>query len=215
VIPIKTKIKICGIRTINDIDIINSYIPDYAGFILAQSKRRVDLFELDVLLKTLDRRVKSVGVFVNESIDIVLKAIDTGINIVQLHGEESNNYICDLKRMINDKRIHIWKTIRVGNENTLEYLKNNTFNNVDGILLDKFSEKEYGGTGEVFDWNRFPIETLNKPIILAGGLNSKNVNEAIRIIKPFCVDVSSGVETSGRKDNEKIRDFIYSVRGIS
>lgn len=211
------KVKICGIRTVEDVEILNNCLPDFAGFVLAPSKRRVDMETLESLLAKLDRRITPVGVFVNEEHDAILKAIEVGIKIVQLHGDETPDYIDELKLKINelklrieDKNVLIWKALRIGEDN----FNNQSFDlgSVDAVVLDKYSKQQFGGTGETFNWEAARNIKLPYPIILAGGLNVNNVEEGMNIVNPACVDVSSGVEENNKKDKELIKKFIENVR---
>lgn len=208
-----TKIKICGLRTINDVDIVNRYNPEYAGFVLAESKRKVSLSQLKILIEELHESVVPVGVFVNQSPYYIEQTLVCGLKVVQLHGDENKKYIDELVKLKKDYKFEIWKVVRIGNqsmETVTKYL--DTFDNVDGFLLDKFSDKAYGGLGEKFNWSSYKDIGEKYPIILAGGLNENNVLEGMEHIVPCCVDVSSGVETNGSKDGEKIKKFIELVR---
>ncbi|SHJ43150.1 phosphoribosylanthranilate isomerase [Dethiosulfatibacter aminovorans DSM 17477] len=207
------KVKICGLRTMEDIKAVNKYRPDYVGFVLADSKRKVCRSHLKILLEQLDKGIIPVGVFVNHSIHYVEQTIGAGIKVVQLHGDENDKYIEKLEELKKEYDFEIWKAVRLGEQPVdmvSEYL--DSFGNVDGFLLDKLSNKAYGGLGEKFSWERYRDIGKKYPIVLAGGLNEFNVMEGLETIKPFCVDVSSGVETKGSKDPEKIRRFIELVR---
>lgn len=206
------KIKICGIRTFDDIRIMNRYRPDFTGFILAKSQRKVEIPELKSLLKELNIEITPVGVFVNETIDKVLEAIEVGIRVVQLHGDESEEYIEALTKKLENSSIKIWKAIRIGEDPLGDMLKLENYVGVDGILLDRFSAKAYGGTGEVFNWKSFEKYPFKQGIILAGGLKAENVMTGIQYLKPFCVDVSSGVELDGKKDENKVKELISLLR---
>jgi phosphoribosylanthranilate isomerase len=157
-----------------------------------------------MLKEQLDPRIEAVGVFVNESIENVVEVYKNGIiDIVQLHGDENGPYISQLKEICGCRVI---KAVRVGN--TLPPLPAEP----DYIIFDTLSEKR-GGAGKVFNWSILE-EYDGIPYFLAGGLSSENVVDVIHLLAPFCVDVSSGVETDGKKDAEKIESFIHSVRGI-
>jgi len=199
-----TKIKICGIKTFKDIEYINEAQPDYIGFVFAKSKRRVD-FNLACLLKTrLDQHIQAIGVFVNEDITFIKKICDRNIiDIVQIHGDEDEEYISTLKKAVCKPII---KAVRVKER------MNKLYNYADYILFDTFSKVEYGGTGESFSWNM--IKGYLKPFFLAGGLSYSNVADAIHLAQPYCVDISSGVETNGFKDRQKIIDVVNLVRSV-
>lgn len=198
-------IKICGIRRFEDIEIINKYKPDYIGFIFAKSKRQITPEFAAELSKKLDNSVKTVGVFVNSPIREVENTAKTaGLSAVQLHGDENEDYIQNLS-----VDCEIWKAVRLKDGEDIP-----DFDGTDKILLDKFKDTEYGGSGEAFDWSKIGKIHTKKPIILAGGLNENNVKKGIKIFSPFGVDVSSGVETNGFKDEDKIRRFMEAVNKI-
>ena len=169
---------------------MNEYKPDYIGFVFAESKRKVSPHEAAKLREKLNPDIIPVGVFVNESIENILK-IDF-INMIQLHGSESEEYVRELKSQTNKP------VIKAGYSEAADYL-----------LFDNPEP----GSGKTFDWDT--IGEIKKPFFLAGGLNMENVAEAIQKLNPFAVDVSSGVENpekSGFKDPEKIKEFIWRVR---
>lgn len=198
-----TKIKICGIKTIEEIQYINKAMPDFVGFVFAKSKRQISLETALLLKKSLDTKIKSVGVFVNEDICNIKKLCDEKIiDIVQLHGDENDAYIKKLKSKI---ACPIIKAIRVQNNHIPNY-------DTDFILFDSFNKNEYGGTGESFDWEI--IKDYKSQFFLAGGLNLLNVEQAIKQANPYCVDVSSGVETQGKKSEQKIIDIVKLVRSV-
>lgn len=197
------EIKICGIRSFADIEIVNKYKPDYIGFIFAKSKRQITPEFAAELSAGLDKGIRTVGVFVNADKNEVRRAAKiAGLFAVQLHGDEDEDYI----RTLN-VNCEIWKAVRVRDGSVHD------FDGTDRILLDKYTETEYGGSGETFDWSKAAGLEIKKPVILAGGLNPDNVRKGIEIFKPWGVDVSSGVETDGVKDAEKIKKFIETVRG--
>lgn len=201
------KIKICGLKRFDDIEYINKLRPDYAGFVFAESKRQVDVNHAYKLINKLDRNIKTVGVFVNEKVDEVLNiAMTLKLNVLQFHGDETMDYIKHFKNYI------VWKAIRVKSKSDIQKIDQY---NVDAVLLDSFAIDKYGGSGKKFDWDILKDFKINKPIILAGGLNVSNVEDDIKIVKPYAVDVSSGVETEGHKDFNKIKEFIEKVREIS
>lgn len=199
------EIKICGIRRDEDIEIINKYKPEYIGFIFAPTRRYVSPERAAELSAKLNGDTKTVGVFVNETPEKIREIVGTvKLDVVQLHGDENGEYIKNL-----GVNCEIWKAIRIKDGDDIPDIKG-----ADKILLDKYTSKEYGGTGETFDWSKMRDTKTNKPVILAGGLTKENVAEGIRIFNPVCVDVSSAVETDGVKDENKIREFIEVVRGI-
>jgi phosphoribosylanthranilate isomerase len=201
-----TQIKICGLSRPIDIDHVNALMPDYVGFVFAKSKREVSLSQAESLIAKLDKEIKTVGVFVNETVEKVQQVAGRlGLNVLQLHGEEDVEYI----KKLSD--YEIWKSISIKNAKDLKLL--DSFQE-ETILLDSKVPGEQGGTGIAFDWDIIKDLSLRKKIILAGGLHPRNVAEAISKVKPFAVDVSSGVETDGFKDLNKMEEFIRKVRII-
>ncbi len=202
-----TKIKICGLSRVEDISLVNEALPDYIGFVFAKSKRQVGEALAEELKSKLSPSILSVGVFVNEARDKIIRLCKKNIiDLVQLHGDEDNEYINLLKANIAQPII---KAVRVSIE---EDIKGAEEYNCDYLLLDTYKEGLYGGSGHAFDWNL--ISGITKPFFLAGGVNTENVLRAIEIVKPYGVDVSSGVETEGMKDREKIIDIITKVRSV-
>lgn len=196
------KIKICGLTSLDDIKYVNEAMPDYAGFIFAKSSKRKITIEQAAKMKSyLQNKIQSVGVFVNEDIDIIAKIGQEGIiNLIQLHGNEENNYILELKNKIN---LPIIKAFKITED------INNT--KADFILFDSSYGNSFGGTGKTFDWGLIP--KTNKKIFLAGGLNIQNIITAIKETNPYCVDINSGVETNGKKDRKKIIEIVNIIRG--
>lgn len=198
-----TKIKLCGLSRPCDIEAANELKPDYIGFVFApKSRRYVDPQRAAELKKMLDPAIKAVGVFVNEAPENVAGLLDCGtIDIAQLHGGESEDYIAAL-RSLTDKPII--KAFRIDTAQDIAAAQNST---ADFILLDSGS----GGTGTVFDWEL--IQHLRRPYFLAGGLGLGNAREAVEALTPYAVDVSSGIETDGLKDKTKMKEFVCAVRG--
>lgn len=201
------KIKICGLTSLNDITYVNEALPDFIGFIFAKSsKRKVTINEAIEMKKLSDKRIKSVGVFVNEDIktvaDISLKGI---INLIQLHGDEDNGYIKEIKKITSLPVIKAFKADKI-NENEI----NSSL--CDYVLIDSNDGNSFGGTGKTFNWGIIP-RNIKKPLFLAGGLNYNNVDKAIKIISPYCLDINSGVETNGIKDREKILNIVNKIKG--
>lgn len=201
-----TKIKICGLRRIEDIEAVNACLPDYAGFVFAKGKRTVTEDEARALRNHLAPEIVPVGVFVNAPVEQVAKLLNENvIDIAQLHGDEDSDYIKELRVLMNRGRLI--KAIRAASP---ESLKLGRKLDVEYLLFDAFSHKEYGGTGETFDWTW--IKDVEKPFFLAGGINSENVEKAMEMVYPFAVDVSSSVETEGWKDKDKIIDIVTKVK---
>lgn len=196
-----TKIKICGLSRLCDIETVNSEKPEYIGFVFAPSRRRVTPEQAFQLRKTLNPEIIPVGVFVNETAENIISLAHNGvIDVIQLHGSEDEGYIASLKKL-TDKPII--KAVSVEKEGDAQKWANSA---ADFLLLDNKS----GGTGTSFDWKL--IGNISKPFFLAGGLDADNAVQAIKITKPFAVDVSSGVEAEGFKDLKKISEFIRRVR---
>lgn len=203
-----SKIKICGLSRMEDILAVNEYLPDYIGFVFSKSKRQVTAGQAQALKAELSPKIKAVGVFVNEPVPFVAGLVQRGIiDLVQLHGDEDEAYIQTLKQSVSCPVI---KAVRV--QSGEQILKAQRLP-CDYLLLDAYSKNAYGGTGEAFRWDIIPKD-LSRLFFLAGGLNESNITEAIKSVQPYCIDVSSGVETGGAKDKEKIRQIINIVRGV-
>lgn len=192
------KIKICGLRRDEDITSVNILKPDYAGFILTNGFRRS--IDMDTVRRLRDRMsgdIKAVGVFVNENVQIVNACVKMGvIDIVQLHGDESPEYCAE----INAPVIKVFKPE--------DFDKIKAYNDVcDYFLFDSGT-----GTGRAFDWSSVP--KTEKPFFLAGGIDADNIDTAIKQINPYCIDVSSSVETDGFKDYNKIKEIITKCREV-
>ena len=222
----ETGIKICGMRRKEDIEAANACRPDYIGFILSPGFRRsVTPEEAEQLARRLAPGILKVGVFVNESVEKVVEAAGF-LDLIQLHGSEDNAYIRDLRgRMAtsdprglleatNDPRGRMTKpVIQAFRIRSADDLKRAMESEADYLLLDNGT-----GTGEAFDWSLIrDAEALKrgaaaKPWILAGGLGPDNVAEAVRRFRPYAVDLSSGAETDGWKDPEKMARCVQAVR---
>lgn len=202
------KVKICGITDMETAKRACEYGADAIGFVFAESKRKINPKRAKEIIQKLPANVLKVGVFVNESVEVIQKIADEcGLTHVQLHGDEDNHQI----RRLNISSI---KALGVTSEGDM---KNAQAYEVDYILFDSPKEKFHGGNGKEFSWEllaHMPKE-LREKTILAGGLNALNIEEAIRTIQPCMVDVSSGVETKGKKDVEKIKQFIIKAKECS
>lgn len=196
-----TKIKLCGLSRISDIEAANELNSEYIGFVFAKKSRRYVSPQTAAKLKRLlSPDIKAVGVFVNESPEFIAELLQKGtIDIVQLHGNEDEAYISHL-RLLTDKQII--KAFRISSKSNIKIVKQST---ADFVLLDSGA-----GTGTVFNWEY--IKNLNRPYFLAGGLSDDNVAEAIRSLHPYAVDVSSGIETNDYKDKTKMAAFVAAVR---
>lgn len=202
-----SKIKICGLFRHEDIEAVNQSKPDYMGFIFANSKRRVTPAQARHLKEHLDPSIKAVGVFVNAGInDIVSLTADGTIDLIQLHGDEDAPAIEQLK---NHTSAPIIKAVHVQNTEQIQQAAELP---CEFLLLDTYTKGVYGGGGTHFDWGLIP--EIHKPFFLAGGLDIENVEQAINTCHPYCVDISSGVETDGIKDSLKIENIVRKVRNI-
>jgi len=198
-----TKIKFCGLSRPCDIEAANRLRPEYIGFVFAQkSRRNVAPEKAAELKRLLAPGIRAVGVFVNEAPERIAGLLDKGIiDIVQIHGNEDEAYIRRLRQLTGQPVI---QAFRIESAADLEEAERST---ADLILLDSGA-----GTGLVFDWSL--IRTLERPYVLAGGLSPENVGSAIRQLKPYAVDTSSGIETGGFKDEAKMAAFAAAVRDI-
>lgn len=201
-----SRIKICGLKRECDIDYVNEFSPDYIGFIFANTKRYVSPELAKTLKAWLDSRIKAVGVFVNEDLNTVCAIADSGtIDLIQLHGDENEEYINTVKARTGKPII---KAVRVKSSEQMLAAEKLP---CDYLLLDTYRKEQYGGIGESFNWELIP-KTLSKPFFLAGGLNSENILQAENTVKPYCLDISTGVEENGFKSREKIEEIIKIIR---
>ena len=192
------KIKICGLKRREDIEYVNKYQPDYIGFVFAGKKRKLTYDQVVDLKKYLTSSIQVVGVFVNEDISFVEKLVkEHVIDLVQLHGQEDQKYIQALKEKVD---VSIIKAIQIKNEDSF-----NEHYDVDYYLYDHGT----GGTGESFDWSM--LKEVDKPVFLAGGINLLNIDDGLKK-NVYALDVSSGVETDGFKDEKKIKKIVRRVR---
>ncbi|MCM1569253.1 MAG: phosphoribosylanthranilate isomerase [Roseburia sp.] len=197
------KIKICGLRRPEDVEYVNQAMPDYGGFILAQGFRRsVSLEQAWRLRRMLEPEIQAVGVFVNEKPERVIECLEKGlIDIAQLHGDESEEELLYIKAVTAKPVI---KTVRALNRCMVEAWLDSA---ADYLLFDSGA-----GTGRVFDWQL--LADVERDYFLAGGLNPDNLEEAAQRLHPYGADISSGVETDGVKDCEKIAAAVRVVRGF-
>ena len=195
-----TKVKICGLSTKEAVKTAVSAGADYIGFVFAPSKRQVTLEQAAELAKLIPADVKTVGVFVSTNRTELLEAIEkVGLDLVQIHGQAADDLFENLP-CASIQAVQVDGDGHVPNSQA------------DYLLFDA----PVAGSGQTFDWGRLDTTELSQPFFIAGGLNEDNVEEAIQHFTPFAVDVSSGVETDGQKDHEKIRRFIERVKnGIS
>ena len=217
------KVKMCGISKVETIPAVVEAKPDYMGLVFAPSKRQVTVDQAKILVEELHRgyakkygsdtehdkndTIKTVGVFVNETIDnLVTIANEANLDAVQLHGDEDEAFIQSLKERTN---VEVWKAIQIRSAADAEAWIDSS---ADMLLFDAYHKDERGGTGEVFDWSS--LDAFERPFMLAGGIDSTNVARAIRTVRPYGIDISSGIETNGVKDDEKITAFTKIVKSI-
>ena len=195
-----TKVKICGLSTKEAVKTAVSAGADYIGFVFAPSKRQVTVEQAIELAKFIPSHIQKVGVFVSPSRADLLEAIEkVGLDLVQVHGQV-------VDKLFENLPCGSIQAVQIGEG---EHVPNSQ---ADYLLFDA----PVAGSGQIFDWGRLDTTELAQPFFIAGGLNEDNVEEAIQHFTPYAVDVSSGVETDGQKDHEKIRRFIERVKnGIS
>ncbi|WP_302157567.1 phosphoribosylanthranilate isomerase [uncultured Acidaminococcus sp.] len=202
-----TKIKLCGIRRPEDVAMVNRAQPDYAGFVFAPGRRQVTAEQAENLRRQLDPAIAAVGVFVKVPVEETAALANRGtIQLIQLHGEEDEAYV---------KALREWTTapiIRVIRVRGPESLRDLDRYDCDYFLLDTYSGSQFGGLGKTFDHSLLRQARFPRPFFLAGGLDADNVAAAIAGCSPFGVDTSSGIETAGTKDENKIRAFVSAVR---
>ena len=227
------KVKMCGISKVETISAIVDAKPDYMGLVFAPSKRQVTVDQAKTLVEELYKQnvvgnnseaeqtepvttldtasfetIKTVGVFVNETIENLLKiAVEVKLDVIQLHGDEDESFIQILKEQSN---VEVWKAVQVRSAVDAEKWIDSS---ADMLLFDAYHKDERGGTGEVFDWSS--LDEFERPFMLAGGIDSTNVARAIRTVRPYGIDISSGIETNGVKDDEKMKAFTNIVRTIA
>ncbi|WP_295275862.1 bifunctional indole-3-glycerol-phosphate synthase TrpC/phosphoribosylanthranilate isomerase TrpF [Veillonella sp.] len=217
------KVKMCGISKVETIPAIVDAKPDYMGLVFAPSKRQVTVEQAKTLAEELHKQyaarynsgadqsdideIKTVGVFVNETLDnLVTIAEKVHLDAVQLHGDEDETFIQSLKECTN---VEVWKAVQIRSASDAEKWIDSS---ADMLLFDAYHKDERGGIGEVFDWSC--LDAFERPFMLAGGIDSTNVARAIRTVRPYGIDISSGIETDGVKDDEKIKAFTNIVKYI-
>ena len=227
------KVKMCGISKVETIPAIVDAKPYYMGLVFAPSKRQVTVEQAKTLVEELHKQyavrynseteqtepvtsldtassetIKTVGVFVNETVENLLKiAEEVKLDVIQLHGDEDESFIQILKEQSN---VEVWKAVQVRSAADAEKWIDSS---ADMLLFDAYHKDERGGTGEVFDWSS--LDEFERPFMLAGGIDSTNVARAIRTVRPYGLDISSGIETNGVKDDEKIKAFTNIVRTVA
>ena len=211
------KIKLCGMMKPCDIEYANRVKPDLIGFIFANTRRKISAAQAKQFRKALDAEISAVGVFVNEDISVITSLVQDGcIDMIQLHGEEDADYIRRLREICD---VPVIKAVKV---QTVEQIRQAAALPVDYLLLDTYRKGVLGGTGEAFDWELLREakaaagdtaegELFGKPYFLAGGLHAGNLREAAAL-GSYGLDVSSGIETDGSKDFDKMVEVVNIVR---
>ncbi len=237
------KLKICGLKRPEDIRYVNQYPPDFIGFVFAKSLRQITPREAKELRRQLKPGIVPIGVFVNEEIETIVRLVKEGvIDMVQLHGDESAEYVRLLGERLEEvnageekghqreeQRLSlesapplgltsssraalshgIIKAVRVASRQDVKKALDFP---ADFLLFDTYTKGQYGGSGECFNWQL--LKGIERPFFLAGGLKVENIAGAALEVKPFCLDVSSGAERDGKKDEEKIRRLVETIRKI-
>ncbi len=201
-----TKIKICGLTRPEDVAAVNESRPDFCGFVLQVpgSRRNLTLSQAEELSHLLDAAIVPVGVFVNAPLEIILEAADRRIiRAVQLHGQETETFVRQLRKLVS---VPLFQAFSIREAADVEQAQKSP---ADLLVLDH----GVGGTGRAFDWS-LATGRLHRPFFLAGGLGPDNVSEALARVRPWAVDMSSGVETDGKKDPRKIAAAVAAVRSF-
>lgn len=200
------KIKICGLTREEDVLAVNQWKPDYAGLVFAPGKRQLTAEKARNLRELLLPEIPSVGVFVNSPMESILSLAEDGtIDLIQLHGDEDNAYLLELKKRLSSPT-PIIKAVRVQEAEDMTQAEKLP---ADFLLFDTYTKGLYGGSGRTFDWTMIPA--IKKPWFLAGGIGFSNIKDAMKT-KAFCLDLSSSLETEGKKDPEKIKEIIQTLR---
>lgn len=196
-----TKIKMCGMCSERDIEYSNIVLPEYVGYIFVKKSRRyITPEDAERFSKILAKSIIPVGVFINEEIELISKLVKSGIiKQIQLHGTENDEYIADLRMCVN---VPIIKAYKIKSSKDVEEAR---ISAADIILLDSGE-----GSGELFDHS--VLTNVNRPYFLAGGLSTENIDGILNKLSPYAVDVSSGIETDGKKDLNKMKAFADAVR---
>lgn len=196
-----TRVKLCGLCRECDIAWANKLRADYIGFVFAaKSKRYISTLQARLLKSLLNPQIKAVGVFVDAEVEDISALLEEGIiDIAQLHGKEDEDYIKRLRKLTDKTIIKAFRMEETGP------VKEILHSSADYVLLDSGA-----GTGKVFDWQR--IKDIKRPYFLAGGLNPENAARAVAMLHPFALDVSSGIESDGVKDERKMEAFVNAVR---
>lgn len=199
------EIKICGLKRVEDALMVNEFESiKYVGFVFANTPRKITIEKALEIKKNLRPDIKAVGVFAGQPMEEIIEIMEKAdLDVCQLHSGETNGD-CGL---INKT---VWKSISVKDKESAEIAE--SYTNADGFVLDTFKKNQWGGTGETFDWSAVEDFSKNHFTILAGGINSANVNDAIEKVSPNIIDLSSSVEVDGFKNYDKIKEFVESLK---
>ena len=193
------KVKFCGLKRPCDIAWANELHPDYAGFVFAGTKRRVSDETAAALRRELDPSIPAVGVFVDDELPHMASLVKKGvIQLIQLHGQEEDALVQQLQTELG---VPVIKAFSIANQDDI---KRALESRADYILLDQGK----GGTGKAFDWSL--LKEIDRPYFLAGGLTPQNAAQAAKL-RPYALDVSSGIETDGAKDRDKMTLFMTTL----
>lgn len=202
-------VKFCGMRRTLDIEYANECRPDYVGFILSDGFRRsVSAEEFVVLQEKLHKDIKKVGVFVNERTKKIEELAEY-LDVIQLHGDENEDYIKNLRKDFSGE---IWKAVRAKSTEDIERAQEKSCGK---LLIDSFSEDSVGGTGKRINTDVVKRAKIEKPFFIAGGITAENIAEIVRDTNPYGVDISSGIETDGVKDLNKMKAIMEILKNIN
>ena len=199
------EIKICGLKRVEDALMVNEFENiKYVGFVFANTPRKITIEKALEIKKNLRPDIKTVGVFAGQPMEEIIEIMEKAdLDVCQLHSGETNEDCGFINKTV-------WKSISVKDKESAEIAE--SYTNADGFVLDTFKKNQWGGTGETFDWSAVEDFSKNHFTILAGGINSANVNDAIAKVSPNIIDLSSSVEVDGFKNYDKIKEFMESLK---
>ena len=199
------EIKICGLKRVEDALMVNEFENiKYVGFVFANTPRKITIEKALEIKKNLRPDIKTVGVFAGQPMEEIIEIMEKAdLDVCQLHSGETNEDCGFINKTV-------WKSISVKDKESAEIAE--SYTNADGFVLDTFKKNHWGGTGETFDWSAVEDFSKNHFTILAGGINSANVNDAIEKVSPNIIDLSSSVEVDGFKNYDKIKEFMESLK---
>lgn len=199
------EIKICGLKRVEDALKVNEFENiRYVGFVFANTPRKITIEKALEIKKNLRPDIKTVGVFAGQPMEEIIEIMEKAdLDVCQLHSGETNEDCGFINKTV-------WKSISVKDKESAEIAE--SYTNADGFVLDTFKKNQWGGTGETFDWSAVEDFSKNHFTILAGGINSANVNDAIEKVSPNIIDLSSSVEVDGFKNYDKIKEFMESLK---